>query len=189
MTTDAHQADTSVATGWLKIVQWLVMSAVVLTAMALAAAHLPSRIKLLVLFTMAYGLLAAWMLAWLSRVTNVSRGRPMSIVSCLLIAATCVGMVFESHRLYAADKLRLRKQNPAALMGNQLLKSSEVPADVKESFRQAEQEQQQLRSFPGYLRYRVSSLGLWSHPWPALFWGFEVILASLTGGWLFGRVA
>ena len=90
----------------------------------------------------------------------------MSIVSCLLIAVACVGTALESYRLYAAGKLRQQKQSPALPMARELLKmkSSEVPPEVKESFRQAEQEQQQLRSFPGYLRHRVSSLGSWPHP-------------------------
>jgi hypothetical protein len=40
-------------------------------------------------------------------------------------------------------------------------------------------------SFGGYLAHRIPpSWGNWSAPWPALFWGTEILIGSCVGAWL-----
>ncbi|MGH7128997.1 MAG: hypothetical protein ACREJB_00275 [Planctomycetaceae bacterium] len=158
----------------MRLLQWLLASSIVVTALAIAAAHVPGRFRLLGLFAVVFGLLCGRALAYLSRMLNLKRSRLVLLIAGLLIAAAEVGMTLESYRQFVAENERqldaeLRRQNvPAALL----------PALRRDFLAER-------TSLSAYLTHRVSELGDWPMPWPAVLWSVEALLGVAAGTWLF----
>ncbi len=188
--------------GSVRFLQWLFLTSVVMTTLTLCAVHAPSRIKLLGLFAIAYGLLAGWNTGQLAHITGIHSRRIVAIVSFAVIIAGQVGMAVESYRLYhrfhAAELRRLYQSDPMA----SLMKHIPVPkqlgdqAQLKTTLEQNRQERdrklavliRRKTSFSAYLRNRVSSLRL-SQPWAVLLWAVDMALASAAGTFFAVRVA
>ena len=174
--------------------QWLLLSSVAVFVLTLCAVHAPSRIKLLGLFAVAYGLLAGWGTGQLARISGIHSRRIVAIVSFGVIIAGQVGMALESHRLFAAELRRQYQADPIAALLKQLPfpQQPKDQAKLKETIEQNRRERArrlaELTSFSAYLQHRVKSLS-WSQPWAVLLWAVEVLLASAAGAFLAGRVA
>ncbi len=69
---------------------------------------------------------------------------------------------------------------------------NQVRADLERSDRllqEALDARQRHLSFPGYLANRIpEKWGAWNDPWPAVFWGAEIMLGSTLGAWQFLRM-
>ena len=168
--------------GWLP---WLVVSVLALAVAALAAAWAP---KMVGLFLIGFGLLAGGLLGWLARALQV-RGRLLIPLSCLLIAASLVGLTLRTHQIWAARTRALLQKSdaPPVLLPPESLEG--LPADIRRNFESAAAARRPDLSFPAYLRDRTSPLGSWPAPWPALFWGTEIMLGAAAGTWLARRLS
>ncbi len=182
--------------------QWLVMSAVAVALLSLGAAHLPPRLKLLGAFALGYGLVAGWVIGKLAQMSQLPRARTLIAAAAALILCGELGMSIESWRLQSAALRRLDqtsgKSGSAAFLP--LLDTKHTPDDsaskkaldetrnlIQQELARRQQVLTEETRFAGYLRRRVSALGAWPVPWPALFWGAEVALGVVAGAWLFGR--
>jgi hypothetical protein len=155
------------------LLAWLLLSVVAVSVLAIAAVHAPARMKLLGLFALLYGLLAGWLLGKAARATSRRLSKLQLVLSFLLIATGQCGVTTESHRLHRAAVMQQFERSPEAKLPR------------------ADKMRQLLREgahFSAYLQYRVSRLGAWPEPWPAVFWGFEVLVCGAAGTWLTARL-
>lgn len=199
---DSHgQSATSAGSNRAGLVRWFVMSALGLTVLTLTAAHAPARIKLIGLFVVGYGLAAGAGLGALARISGVQRRRLIVWLATAFIAAGEVGMAVEAHRLYAAHVQRNVEGDKNVLTMARLFREGSLPDDPQQraQYEQMQQtvrkaadlrrrEQEKQSSFAGYLRHRISPLGSWPDPWPAVFWLAEVLLGTAAGTWIMSRM-
>ena len=173
---------------------WCLASAMCLLLLSIVSVHAPERIKLLGLFPLATGALAGCLLALLADRLEVRGPWRIAVVAAVLIAGSQVGTLWLSYQRYQ-ERLPVSLQQSPLLQPDQLVpdETAELSDESRAALEQmrqdaiARKEQQQWRkSLPGYWQQRLSAIGIWSEPWPAVFWGLEVLGASLLGGWLAG---
>ncbi len=152
---------------------WLLLSVVAVSVLTIAAVHAPARVKLIGLFAVVYGLFAGWLLSKAVRVTTGHLSKLQLVLSFLLIAAGQCTVTVESYRLHKAAVMQRFEW------------SSEAKSPRADEMRQL---LRQTTSFSAYLQRRVSPLGVWPAPWPAVFWGVEVLLCGAAGAWLTARL-
>ncbi len=170
----------------LSILAWLFAAVVGLTALSVAAAHAPPRIRLIGLFTIGFGLLAGWTLSFLAKQILPGPRRVVTWLAFPLIASATFGMTWESHRQWTAAVERQRSgDKKASQLLDRLDSQSDLPADFKNDLSQAVADKS---GFTSYLRERTSALGAWKAPWPAVFWLCELLFGSLAGTWLARRM-
>jgi hypothetical protein len=178
----------------------VLVGALVLTGLAIIAAHAPPRVRLLGLFPVAHGLIAGWLLTQVAAGVRRQTSRGATLLATALIAASLLGTTFESHRMFAA---KVRAQFTAAatdLLDGKWLSQLSAGATAKEraEFERVKQDLAKARrdrrrllsdrsSFRDYLGHRVLALGVWRSPWPQLLWACEILLATTAGTFLFHK--
>ncbi|MFQ5730484.1 MAG: hypothetical protein ACE5KM_00880, partial [Planctomycetaceae bacterium] len=102
--------------GVVKWLQWLVVSSVGLTGLALATAHAPARIRLLVLLSLLFGAVAGWGMALAARPFGLAATKSSLAAVGLLVAAALVGQTVEAWRVNVqrrkADYIKKSKTSP-----------------------------------------------------------------------------
>ena len=179
---------------------WVLVSALVLTGLSIIAAHAPPRVRLLGLFPVACGLIAGWLLIRVAAGVRLQTSRVATLLATALIAASLLGMTFESHRMFAAkvraqfasaapDLLEARwlSQPPAGATAKERAQFKRVRQDLAKARRDRRRLLSDRSSFRGYLAHRVLALGVWQSPWPELLWACEILLATTAGAFLFHR--
>jgi hypothetical protein len=181
----------------LSLLQWFLVALFVLTAMALIWAHSPARIRLIGLFSLAFGLAGGWILGVTTRFLERPVPRNMVMVSFVLIALGEIGWTLESYRIYVGNQRQIYEQDIPGLIAPELFKLQDqdktgvnVPQRMKaagtlgESIQEARHKELANRiGFSVYLQQRIAPLMQWPTPFPGLFWGCEVLLGSLAGAW------
>ncbi len=152
------------------ILMFALAALIATAALALVAAHAPARIRLLGLYSLAFGLLNALIQTRLAGMLHV---RVTSTVIALIAATTLAGLVGSVCQTVAL-------QPPIKPVDNNF---HPVAALVAARMGEAAPKEE-IPSFGdrlhAYLIRRVSLLGDWSSPWPEVFWGGELLLG--TGG-------
>jgi hypothetical protein len=145
------------------------LAAVIATAaLALVAAHAPARIRLLGLFSLAFGLLNTLIQTRLAAILHV---RITGTVIALIAATTLAGLVGSTCQTVALQPTIKPLDNnfhPVAA----LVAARMVEAAPKEEIPEFGD---RLHT---YLIRRVSLIGNWSSPWPEVFWGSELLLGT-----------
>jgi hypothetical protein len=120
-------------------------------------------------------------------------------VAVLLVALGQIGIAIETYRLgvkpirVELNRIRLERDPFADEIEQALAQASDdeeerlrLKAEHEDARRRRAEEFQKLErqaTFPGYLEQRIpKAWGRWPVPWPELFWGAEVVLASLLSG-------
>lgn len=165
----------------LHTLQWVGIGLVGLTALVLAAAHTPGRIRLLGLFAVAFGCVCGWGLARVATALKVNAGRlTAAIIAGVLIAAAETGLTLESWRLYVVELRQI--YDPEA--STEVVGKGQpfVPPSVLKKAREDRQRVLEEKSrFATYVQHRVKNLGEWPSPWPIVFWAAEVLLGTAAG--------
>jgi hypothetical protein len=186
------------------VLVWFVIGTIAIAVLFSASVHVPQRIKLPGLSGIVLGVLAGWGLGWWAASKNLRRPAVLAVLTWAMIAAGEVLAAIETHQL----GIRPEKPNakPETIQRDMLTEGmrqyySEEPDDLTEDelarwregrdlfergekkLEQAREEVRLHRSFYGYLANRMDpkKWGKWTYPWPALFWGAEVILGSTLG--------
>ncbi|MEX1228783.1 MAG: hypothetical protein WEB58_01005 [Planctomycetaceae bacterium] len=186
-------------------VEWLVSSAIAATVIGIVAMHLPPRVKLLGLFAVMVGLLAGGSLKFLMRLWGLRPHKFGTGIATVLLLALQAGIGYGTWSRQAAV---LDKQNAAhpilQQMAMQKLKLSQTKTEEGSQERKHQQEMIQSiennerllldeleyeRSFGRYLQKRLSAVGMFSAPWPAVVWSMEILAGAGAGVWLFCRPA
>jgi MFS family permease len=153
---------------------WLAACVVTTIAISLAAAHAPPRIRLIGLYSIAFGLLIGWLSIWLAAMFDV---RP-SISLCAAVAgglSLCglVGSTVETWRLDESQNRGTAKNLLAERMIEQMKSepnsAATVPVDTSPT-----------SGFRWYLSRRIRQLGHWPSPWPELIWSLELVLGTIA---------
>lgn len=172
------------------VIVWVATGSVGLLVLGFLAAHVHSRVKLLGVFALAFGFLGGWLLGELGRRLAIPKRWWVLVLATLPLALGYGSLLWESHRHYGIQLRKAYAVNPAAL----LMKSPTLtgnPADSAALLDPIREERElALRretGYPRYLQQRISMLGTWKTPWPAVFWAVESLLGTLAGVWLFGR--
>ena len=183
----------------LSLLQWFWVAVFVITVMALIWAHSPARVRLIGLFSLAFGLGAGWILGVTTRFLERPVPRKVVLLSFVLIALGEVGWTLESYRIYVGQLKLTYEQDVPRLITPELFKQQDsqdkkgvnVPQRMKaagtlgESIQEARQKELAKRiGFPVYLQQRLTPLVQWTTPFPELFWSCEILLGSLAGAWI-----
>ena len=152
-------------------VVWCLACLVAVTGVAILAALLPARVRLLGLYLPAVGGLCGWLCRWLASQFDQRWSKSQTFVATLIIV---VGLLLTT----GLAQRRYRQQY-----------EQEAPPPSVLALRQHPEFGLPLDGPPPYLQSRVSPLGRWQSPWPEVFWGAEVLVGTLLGGWLASRVA
>ncbi len=160
---------------------WCVASLVITTALSLAAAHAPPRIRLIGLFSVAFGLLIGWLLAVLAEklVSHPSR-LVMSLVAAILTLGGLIGCGWETFRL---EQSRLAK-SPNDDLALRLMEGMKAQGGAGDA---TPAKPSTLTAFRSHLSRRLRQLGDWPSPWPELFWLTELAAGASASVWALRR--
>ncbi len=156
---------------------WLGSAVLALVAISIAAAQAPARLRLLVLFPIVVGWAMGAATGMFAKAMRVGvSSRVASMVGAFAFVALAASS-WQAFRLdTAARAVSPRKQEMAMNLMRQMERDSggEIAvtptASVTDEFRH-------------YLARRVKQLGVWSSPWPELFWSMELFAGSLAATW------
>lgn len=193
-----------------RIAVWTACALVAVTVLAIVAAQVPERARLLVWFAVAFGFIAGWVLARLVEAWRVPFPRTIAILSAIVVAEGEVATSVLAHRRQVPELERILSQredstNPLAAAEQQFLNepgdddSPEAKAarnqlriehERSERLRREWLESRQRRlTWRGYLQYRVSTVVAWPSPWPEALWCAEILVGSAAGAWIASRAA
>lgn len=182
--------------------RWLVIGVAGVALFFVVSVHFPETVKIPGLFAVALGAAAGWGLGRWGAAMGLAPSAAVAIAAGLTIAGGECFAAAKTHRdrvryLRAQPKWqesprdpvtdRLREylaQNPegATDKDRELLERMRVDFATGEARRR---ERLEFLTFYGYLSHRIpKDWGRWSYPWPAVFWGTEVLLGSMLGIWL-----
>lgn len=171
----------------LRLIVWFLLGAVVVGAVSGMLGAGPERIRALLLFPVAFGLLTGAALAFAAWESGIRSRFQVTLLSCLLVSG---GLLLVARQAYAelASLARARvREDSQRLVGLRLMKD-DAERDPKYLKRYLEQRMATKPQFEDYLMGRVSALGIWRSPWPAVCWIVEVLLGTAAAGWLVWRM-
>ncbi len=164
--------------GGSSVLSWFCASIIAVTAISIAAAHAPPRIRLIGLFSIVFGLMVGWVVVWLASQLQAEPGRRFAVVTAVLLSLCgLIGSTWQSSRL---DELRSMQSGKDALAAR-LIKEFEQQDKQPVSDHQRRSE---VTEFQKYLSRRLKNLGNWTTPWPECFWVSELIAAAIAAGWM-----
>lgn len=164
-----------------RLTTWLMLCVVALSVLMVAAAYVPSRLKLLGLFSIVLGLAAGWVIGQIARQCRMHYRRLLLPAALLMTVIALSGQIGESYRLWRnSERDRLTEQSQAALIfDNPAFGETPRPTGA----------------FDDYLTLRFSPLAKssWSMlqlaaKWPRLLLGLEVLLGGLAGAFVAARL-
>lgn len=156
---------------------WLVAVVLVLSAIGIVAAHVPTRVKLLGLFSVAVGWVMGAASGAFANAMRLSVTPQIVLAIGVLTLVALAASAQQAFRLDAASRsVSPREQQMALNLMQQMERDSggeftAAPvASATDEFRQ-------------YLARRVRQLGAWSSPWPELFWAIELLAGGAAAMW------
>ena len=159
------------------LLSWLAAVILILSAIGIVAAHVPTRVKLLGLFPVAVG----WVMGAASGV--FAKAMRLSVTPQIVLAVgvlTLVALAASAQQAFLLDAasraVSPREQQMALNLMRQMERDSggEVSAAPVASA---------TNEFRQYLARRVRQLGAWSSPWPELFWAIELLAGGVAAMW------
>lgn len=186
---------------WSGFIQWFCIGLVLITALSILAVHLPERLKLLLVFSVVYGMTAGAVLTTLAFKLGLSVKRSLLVaILCLTVFGQSL-VLYLSHQRYKEATLQQFKMDKTSLMLEHTLAKGEPPSDPEsrkqheeflKQFESAKQErrdkEQQLLAISSYLQHRISPVARLKTPWPQLFWLLELVLCCLAALWASSQV-
>jgi hypothetical protein len=158
---------------------WLLPFLLAIVALTILCSHAPSRIRLIGLFSIAFGLIGGYISRFLASATGFQHRRIIDAVTFAAIVAGLVAVSIRSHQLQIAAWNR----DPQTALATAILSSGKSPENPEARAKLEEMKAALARSenFTAYLGRRVSALGTWKSPWIELFWGAEILVAATVG--------
>jgi hypothetical protein len=161
---------------------WIVACVVATTALSLVAAHAPARVRLIGLFSLAFGLLVGWFVAWLAVKLDAKSSRPVICVAAAIFTlGGLIGCTWETFRL---EELR-RPRSANEELGLRLIEQMKMQntGDQNEHF-----DLSTTTAFRKYLTLRIRQIGNWPRPWAEVFWISELIAGTFASVWFSNRI-
>ena len=158
---------------------WILAGLILTTAISLAAAHAPARIRLIGLFSIAFGLLIGWVIKRLSNAleTHLSQS-VVAATAAILTLGGLIGSTCEIVRL----EIQKQKSSPKDSLAMRLIEDMEQ--QTKTTGDTIPTRATLPNNFRNHLSYRIHQLGHWPSPWPELFWSGEILVSVLASVWI-----
>ncbi|MFG0334887.1 MAG: hypothetical protein ACF8TS_16145 [Maioricimonas sp. JB049] len=161
---------------------WLLLGGIGVFVLSIAAGFAPAPVKRLLLFYLAFGLIAGGGLGRLAYEVGVRPSVLIVILGNLLLLAGGLNVTRVSYDRFHAHIEEQVRRDDDTMLGLRLLERT--AGDDPELQARAAAERARLDPrFRDYLRHRVSPLGTWAAPWPLVFWIAELVLALAAGTW------
>lgn len=158
---------------------WLAALLVATTAISLAAAHAPARIRLIGLFSICFGFLIGGVACWLAIQCDAKLSRRFVVV--VATGAALIGLIASTWETYRLESARIAKSGTDGIAAR-LIEEFDLRSPIVSSSRSTGVE------FRRYLKRRIRQLGEWPSPWPECFWFAEVCAGATASGWLASRM-
>lgn len=170
-------------------IRWFVACLVVTIALSIVAAHVPGRVRLIVLFSVGFGLLIGWIVVQLSEKLKLNCSRKvMADYAALLTLAGLIGSTVEIHRLDAKNRKPSANEMLAVQMAEQM--KEKMPSAEKGKSNSLNSLSEALdTSFRRHLARRVRQLGDMQPPLPELIWSAELLAGMVAGYWIANRLS
>ena len=181
---------------------WMMVGAAGVALLFVVAEQLPQRFKVPVFFMMGLETAAAWGLGRWGVARMIRPTMWFALAVWGLLAGSFVLMAVKTHRdgvkIMRAQKQwqespgdpisenlkQFLMQEPEGESDQDRERRLEMLADVERGEAMRKQRLEYL-TFYGYLSNRIpKEWGKWRFPWPAVFWGAEILLGSTWGAWL-----
>lgn len=160
---------------------WFWPGAIAVAAgLAIAAAHAPARIRLLGVFSVAFGLILGWLLSRLAAALHQRLNIPQVAWVGVVTAAGLIGSVCHLVALQPIPAPPTFSHPVATMLAARMQEESGIqPGDTIPEFQPFPYKPPTFaQRVQAYLSSRVQSLGFWPSPWPELFWGAEVLIGT-----------
>lgn len=173
--------------------------------LGIAAAHAPDWTRLLLLFSLGFGLVLGWVSASLANLLNVRIDSPRLAVIALTTLGGLLVTVYQTVALLPVPKPSTAVHPITALVEAQQQQSAESqpeskpqvilepidpakvpppPASMANFQLQRQESKPRFASrIQFYLHYRIAK-GSWPRPWPEMFFGVEVLLGMAGAVWM-----
>lgn len=170
-----------------RVAAWFLLGLLATAALSGLAGHAPARLRLLLLFPLAFGLLTGAALALLARSLELRRPFVTSLTAAFLAIGGLVNVARIAYGELAAQARREVDADPQRLLALQVLGLPEHQ-DV-EGRRAYHLQRMALRpTFGDYLASRLTGVVGWSPaPWPEVVWGLEVLSGGAGAAWIAWR--
>ncbi len=164
--------------GNASVVTWFTACVITVTALSIAAAHAPSRIRLIGLFSIAFGLVVGWGVIRLASQLQAEPGRRFTVFTAALLSLCgLIGSNWQTSRLDELHSMQSGKDALAARLIKEFERQDNQSGINKPS-------RSEVTEFQKYLSRRLQNLGNWTSPWPECFWVTELIAATAAAGWM-----
>ena len=165
---------------WRARFLWLIVGTLAVGTLSILAGLAPPAAKKLVLLPVLFGCASGLVLGFLARELRIPRGGFLWSVSAMILLAGGLHLMSVSYRQFHEMAAAAAAANPQDAMALSLMEQAaehdpEIAASLREHRRQRDPQ------LEDYLAHRVSPLGTWPAPWPALFASVELLLATAAG--------
>lgn len=167
---------------------WLVLGLLATAALSGLAGHAPARLRLLLLFPLAFGVLTGSALALLARSLELRSRFVTSLTAALLTIGGLVNVARIAYGELAAQARREVAEDPQRLLALQVLG---LPEHQDAEGRRAYHLQRMALqpTFGDYLASRLTGVVGWRPaPWPETVWGLEILAGSAAAAWVAWRM-
>ena len=159
------------------LLSWLVAVVLVLSAIGIVAAHVPTRVKLLGLFSVAVG----WVMGAAS--SAFAKAMRLSVTPQIVLAVgvlTLVALAASAQQAFLLDAASRAVSPREQQMALNLMRQMEQDSGGEITAAPVGSATDQFRQ---YLARRVRQLGAWPSPWPELFWVIELLAGGVAAMW------
>ena len=159
------------------LLSWLAAVVLVLSAIGIVAAHVPTRVKLLGLFPVAVG----WVIGAASGA--FAKAMRLSVTPQIVLAVgvlTLVALAASAQQAFLLDAASRAVSPQQQQMTLNLMRQMERDSGGEVNAAPVASATDEFRQ---YLARRVRQLGAWSSPWPELFWAIELLAGGVAAMW------
>ena len=160
------------------VVTWFTACVIIVAALSIAAAHAPPRIRLIGLFSIAFGLIVGWGVVRLASQLQTEPGRRFTVFTAALLSLCGLsGATLQTSRLDESHSIQSGKDALALRLIKEFERQDNQSGSNKPS-------RSEVTEFQKYLSRRLQNLGNWTSPWPECFWVTELTAATAAAGWM-----
>lgn len=166
---------------------WFVLGLLATAALSGLAGHAPARVRLLLLFPLAFGVLTGAVLSQFARALELRRPFVTALTAAIFTAAGLANVARIAYGELAAQARREVAEDPQRLLALQVLGLPEH--QDPEGRRAYHLQRMALRpTFGDYFASRLIGVVGWRPtPWPEAVWGLEVLAGSAAAAWMAWR--
>lgn len=166
-----------------RAVGWFLLGLAGVAVLSGLAGHAPARVRLLLLFPIAFGLLVGAGLGLVGHNLGLRRSVPVALIVNLLAVAGLANVARIAYGELAAHARRAVEQDPQRLLALRIMESTDL-TDPRDRRSYHELRTALQPTFGDYLASRLTGTFGWRPaPWPELVWGGEVLLGGIAAAW------